>query len=122
MKINFFVLYYFLYIFSGPSKKLAKNAAAKAALASLCNISYSPMMHPQKNVPLPIDDKTSSMELPQIHADTIGRLVLEKFMEVIKGQESYSRRKVLAGIVMTEDMNFNEAKVCCQPFLLLINN
>ncbi|XP_037937105.1 double-stranded RNA-specific editase Adar-like isoform X2 [Teleopsis dalmanni] len=96
---------------TGPSKKLAKNAAAKAALASLCDISYSPMMHPQKNAPLPIDDKTSSMELPQIHADTIGRLVLEKFMEVIKGQESYSRRKVLAGIVMTENLNFNEAKV-----------
>ncbi|XP_068154399.1 double-stranded RNA-specific editase Adar isoform X3 [Drosophila tropicalis] len=95
----------------GPSKKLAKNAAAKAALASLCNISYSPMMAPQKNVPLPIDDKTSSMELPQIHADTIGRLVLEKFMEVIKGQEAYSRRKVLAGIVMTENMNFSDAKV-----------
>ncbi|XP_016939108.2 double-stranded RNA-specific editase Adar isoform X2 [Drosophila suzukii] len=96
---------------TGPSKKLAKNAAAKAALASLCNISYSPMVVPQKNVPLPIDDKSSSMELPQIHADTIGRLVLEKFMEVIKGQEAYSRRKVLAGIVMTENMNFCEAKV-----------
>ncbi|XP_034488208.1 double-stranded RNA-specific editase Adar isoform X3 [Drosophila innubila] len=96
---------------TGPSKKLAKNAAAKAALASLCNISYSPMMAPQKNAPLPIDDKSSSMELPQIHADTIGRLVLEKFMEVIKGQEAYSRRKVLAGIVMTENMNFCEAKV-----------
>ncbi|XP_032594594.1 double-stranded RNA-specific editase Adar isoform X5 [Drosophila grimshawi] len=96
---------------TGPSKKLAKNAAAKAALASLCNISYSPMMAPQKNAPLPIDDKSSSMELPQIHADTIGRLVLEKFMEVIKGQEAYSRRKVLAGIVMTDNMNFCEAKV-----------
>ncbi|EDW06228.2 double-stranded RNA-specific editase Adar isoform X3 [Drosophila mojavensis] len=96
---------------TGPSKKLAKNAAAKAALASLCNISYSPMMAPQKNAPLPIDEKSSSMELPQIHADTIGRLVLEKFMEVIKGQEAYSRRKVLAGIVMTENMNFCEAKV-----------
>ncbi|XP_046803480.1 double-stranded RNA-specific editase Adar isoform X6 [Lucilia cuprina] len=96
---------------TGPSKKLAKNAAAKAALASLCNISYSPMMHPQKSLPLPMDDKSASMELPQIHADTIGRLVLEKFMEVIKGQESYSRRKVLAGIVMTENMNFNEAQV-----------
>ncbi|EDW25846.1 GL14352 [Drosophila persimilis] len=81
------------------------------ALASLCNISYSPMVVPQKNVPLPIDDKSSSMELPQIHADAIGRLVLEKFMEVIKGQEAYSRRKVLAGIVMTENMNFFEAKV-----------
>ncbi|XP_055383248.1 double-stranded RNA-specific editase Adar [Condylostylus longicornis] len=96
---------------TGPSKKLAKNAAAKAALASLCNISYSPMMHPQKNLPIPIDDKTASMELPQIHADKIGMLVLEKFQEVIKGQESYSRRKVLAGIVMSENMNFNEAKV-----------
>ncbi|XP_032580122.1 double-stranded RNA-specific editase Adar isoform X1 [Drosophila sechellia] len=96
---------------TGPSKKTAKNAAAKAALASLCDISYSPMVVPQKNVPLPIDDKSSSMELPQIHADTIGRLVLEKFMEVIKGQEAYSRRKVLAGIVMTENMNFCEAKV-----------
>lgn len=60
---------------------------------------------------MPVDDKSSSMELPQIHADTIGRLVLEKFMEVIKGQEPYSRRKVLAGMVMTEDLNFNEAKV-----------
>lgn len=50
------------------------------------------------------------MELPQIHADTIGRLVLEKFMEVIKGQEAYSRRKVLAGIVMTENMNFVKPK------------
>lgn len=110
---------------SGPSKKLAKNAAAKAALASLCNISYSPMMHPLKNVPMPVDDKSSSMELPQIHADTIGRLVLEKFMEVIKGQEPYSRRKVLAGMVMTEDLNFNDAKVSavtsekvsCFPFI-----
>lgn len=100
-----------MFSITGPSKKLAKNAAAKAALASLCNISYSPMMHPQKSLPLPMDDKSASMELPQIHADTIGRLVLEKFMEVIKGQESYSRRKVLAGIVMTENMNFNEATV-----------
>lgn len=97
---------------------MAKNAAAKAALASLCNISYSPMMAPQKNAPLPIDDKSSSMELPQIHADTIGRLVLEKFMEVIKGQEAYSRRKVLAGIVMTENMNFCEAKVCTIVILI----
>lgn len=69
------------------------------------------MMNPQNNLPLPMDDKITSMELPQIHADTIGRLVLEKFMEVIKGQETYSRRKVLAGIVMTENMNFTEAKV-----------
>ena len=28
---------------TGPSKKMAKNAAAKAALASLCNISFSPL-------------------------------------------------------------------------------
>lgn len=28
---------------TGPSKKMAKNAAAKAALASMCNISFSPL-------------------------------------------------------------------------------
>lgn len=62
------------------------------------------------------------MELPQIHADTIGRLVLEKFMEVIKGQEAYSRRKVLAGIVMTENMNFCEAKVSTKILTLITSS
>ncbi|XP_013117971.2 double-stranded RNA-specific editase Adar-like [Stomoxys calcitrans] len=95
----------------GSSKKLAKNAAAKAALASLCNMSFSPMVQPAKKISLSVDDKFASLELPQVHADTIGRLVLEKFDEIMKQQEAYARRKVLAGIVMTRNMNFNEAQI-----------
>lgn len=62
---------------TGPSKKLAKNAAAKSALASLCNISYSPMQS------MPGNGGTASLlsanfgekcnELPQIIADGIGK-------------------------------------------------
>lgn len=73
--------------FIGPSKKLSKNAAAKAALASLCNISFSPLS--QKGVigAVPGMDVDSSddmnsgdvsscnknVELHQTFADTIGR-------------------------------------------------
>lgn len=64
---------------TGPSKKLAKNAAAKAALAALCNISYSPM----HTIPGILNANGSSLlanfgdkmcnELPQIIADGIGK-------------------------------------------------
>lgn len=60
----------------GPSKKLAKNAAAKAALASLCDISYSPMQAAQQNnevVPQNDFNKKESYELPQTFADAIGK-------------------------------------------------
>ncbi|EAT46267.1 AAEL002522-PA, partial [Aedes aegypti] len=88
---------------TGPSKKMAKNAAAKAALASMCNISFSPLQQAkfgQKNV-----------ELPQTFADAVGKLVIEKFNEVMKGNDVYSRRKVLAGIVMTQGYDAKSAKV-----------
>lgn len=39
------------------------------------------------------------------------RLILEKFLEITAPIENYNRRKVLAGIVMTENENINTAKV-----------
>lgn len=39
------------------------------------------------------------------------RLVLEKFAEATVSIENYSRRKVLAGIVMTENLDLKTAKV-----------
>ena len=46
----------------------------------------------------------SEFSLPQAVADKIGKLVMDKFTEIIVGQASqHSRRKVLAGIVMTTD-------------------
>lgn len=60
---------------SGPSKKLAKNAAAKAALAALCDISYSPMQALPASDAYSTNDKKESFELPQTFADAIGKYV-----------------------------------------------
>ena len=47
---------------------------------------------------------SSEFSLPQNVADKIGKLIMDKFTEVIVGQATqHSRRKVLAGIVMTTD-------------------
>lgn len=142
---------------TGPSKKMAKNAAAKAALASLCNISFSPLQQAKFGVmsssgiggggggggsgganggPLGSgglgagqvammggfgtngdagqccgDHQGKNVELPQTFADAMGKLVIEKFNEVMKGNDVYSRRKVLAGIVMTQGYDVKTAKV-----------
>lgn len=67
--INFFLIY------AGPSKKLAKNAAAKAALATLCDISYSPMQMKSTETAPVESNKKESCELPQPFADGIGKCV-----------------------------------------------
>uniref|UniRef100_A0A182QTY8 A to I editase domain-containing protein n=1 Tax=Anopheles farauti TaxID=69004 RepID=A0A182QTY8_9DIPT len=115
---------------TGPSKKMAKNAAAKAALASICNISFSPLQQSKfglisagasngamggpSGVAMNGDSgftPNKNFELPQTFADAIGKLVIEKFNEVMKGSDVYSRRKVLAGIVMTEGYEVKSARV-----------
>lgn len=74
---NLCVTYYFVFNLnnnlSGPSKKAAKNAAAKAALASLCNISYSPLQSTAIAVPKKQSDLCKTVELPQTFADVIGK-------------------------------------------------
>lgn len=46
----------------------------------------------------------AKFSLPQNVADKIGKLVMDKFTEVIVGHAAtHSRRKVLAGVVMTTD-------------------
>lgn len=71
---------------TGPSKRLAKTAAAKSALARLCNISYSPMQtaviqqlaaSEMLNVQNGTEnDSNSCAELPQLLADGIGKYVI----------------------------------------------
>ncbi|XP_058127235.1 double-stranded RNA-specific editase Adar isoform X2 [Anopheles coustani] len=115
---------------TGPSKKMAKNAAAKAALASICNISFSPLQQSKfglitsgagngslggsNSVSLNGDNsfkQNKNFELPQTFADAVGKLVIEKFNEVMKGSDVYSRRKVLAGFVMTHGYDVKTARV-----------
>lgn len=111
--------------FQGPSKKLSKNAAAKAALASLCDISFSPLnqkgLMPCSAMETDSSDDVSTsgepkkinqnVELPQTFADVIGRLVSTKYEELMVGNEVYARRKVLAGIVLTFGSDIKTAKV-----------
>jgi len=103
---------------SGASKKLAKQACARMALTALYNLSFTPGLMcnsevgengnghdgdknnfvPGTNIP------SSEFSLPQNVADKIGKLIMDKFTEVIVGQATqHSRRKVLAGVVMTTD-------------------
>lgn len=101
---------------TGPSKKLGKAAAAKAALAKLYNVTFSPFtssLQPNRNLgsagAAPISFE--QMALPQVLADHIARLVISKFTTLIEGQPMHSRRKVLAGIVMTTGPQMEDAKV-----------
>ncbi|XP_059044819.1 double-stranded RNA-specific editase Adar [Achroia grisella] len=84
----------------GSSKKLAKLAAARSALAVLDEGRV-------EAAPTP----TRTGFLPQTLADHIGKLVNEKFNEVMKGDLIHSKRKVLAGIVMTINNRPEGAKV-----------
>merc|ERR1712223_238040 len=99
---------------TGASKKLAKQACARMALTALYNLSFTPGMETGNEEKGALDDKDqlvpvtsvplSEFSLPQSVADKIGKLVLDKFTEIIVGQATqHSRRKVLAGIVMTTD-------------------
>ena len=46
-------------------------------------------------------------------ADNIGRLILEKYDELMVGHTQISRRKVIAGIVMTLDPEMKKMVVVC---------
>ncbi|XP_078033152.1 adenosine deaminase acting on RNA isoform X3 [Augochlora pura] len=99
---------------TGPSKKLAKAAASKAALAKLRNVHSSSFC-----IPLPVrvlPNFSSSghwqdqMQLPQMLADKIGKMVNQKFSELIQSKPQHARRKVLAGIVQTKG---SDAELIC---------
>jgi double stranded RNA-specific editase B len=53
----------------------------------------------------------SQFSLPQNIADKIGKLVMDKFAEIIVGQTQHSRRKVLAGVIMSKDEAMDELEV-----------
>ncbi|XP_070511692.1 adenosine deaminase acting on RNA isoform X2 [Cardiocondyla obscurior] len=93
---------------TGPSKKLAKAAASKAALAKLRNVHSSSF-----SLPLPIRVNYAPQEhmsLPQMLADKIGKMVNQKFSEIIQTKPQHARRKVLAGVVITKGQ---DAELIC---------
>lgn len=91
---------------TGPSKKLAKAAASKAALAKLRNVHSSTFCISLPVRILPNFTNTQftheQMSLPQMLADKIGKMVNLKFTELMQSKPQHARRKVLAGIVQTK--------------------
>lgn len=99
---------------TGPSKKLAKAAASKAALSKLKNVHSSSFHIPVSKNIIPNYLKSNfwqeQMTLPQALADKIGKLVSQKFSELMQNKSQHVRRKVLAGIVQTHGL---ETKLIC---------
>ncbi|XP_047210712.1 double-stranded RNA-specific editase 1-like [Girardinichthys multiradiatus] len=94
---------------SGRNKRLAKARAARAALSVLFNIELDQVPSRQ-----PIPREGLQLHLPQVLADAVFRLVVEKFRELTDNFTSpHARRKVLAGVVMTTGRDVKEAEVIC---------
>uniref|UniRef100_A0A8C4YYL1 Adenosine deaminase RNA specific B1a n=1 Tax=Gadus morhua TaxID=8049 RepID=A0A8C4YYL1_GADMO len=94
---------------SARNKKLAKARAAAAALAALFNVQLDQAPSRQ-----PIPSEGLQLHLPQVLADAVSRLVVDKFSELTDSFTSpHARRKVLAGVVMTTGADVKEAQVIC---------
>ncbi|RXM27972.1 Double-stranded RNA-specific editase 1, partial [Acipenser ruthenus] len=94
---------------SGRNKKLAKARAAQAALSSLFNMQLDQTPSRQ-----PIPREGLQLHLPQVLADSVSRLVVDKFSELTDNFTSpHARRKVLAGVVMTTGTDVKNAEVIC---------
>ncbi|XP_064135635.1 double-stranded RNA-specific editase 1 isoform X2 [Loxodonta africana] len=92
---------------SGRNKKLAKARAAQSALAAIFNLHLDQTPSRQ-----PIPSEGLQLHLPQVLADAVSRLVLDKFGDLTENFSSpHARRKVLAGIVMTTGTDVKDAKV-----------
>ncbi|XP_028254341.1 double-stranded RNA-specific editase 1-like isoform X2 [Parambassis ranga] len=94
---------------SGRNKRLAKARAAQAALSALFNMQLDQAPSRQ-----PIPREGLQLHLPQVLADAVSRLVVDRFSELTENFTSpHARRKVLAGVVMTTGSDVKEAQVIC---------
>jgi len=93
---------------SGNSKKLAKAAAARQALSVLVGVIAS--------TPSAVIHDTSISNMPDINmdqtlADKVAKYICDKFTELTAGNPTTSKRKVLAGFVMSNDSDKEDIRV-----------
>ncbi|XP_051854245.1 double-stranded RNA-specific editase 1 [Antechinus flavipes] len=92
---------------SGRNKKLAKARAAQSALACLFHMQLDQTPSRQ-----PIPKEGLQLHLPQVLADSVARLIVEKFSDLTENFTSpHARRKVLSGVVMTTGTDVKDAQV-----------
>uniref|UniRef100_A0A672K5C8 Adenosine deaminase RNA specific B1 n=1 Tax=Sinocyclocheilus grahami TaxID=75366 RepID=A0A672K5C8_SINGR len=102
---------------SGRNKKLAKARAAQAALSALFNMQLDQTPSRQ-----PIPREGLQLHLPQVLADAVSRLVVDKFSELTDNFTSpHARRKVLAGIVITTGTDVKDAQMRQRIFLPFVS-
>ena len=92
---------------SGRNKRIAKSKAAEEALLGLDGLRVSYDNHPAEAMQQ--SSYKSEEQMNQSIADHIGKIIMEKFNSLKAGLPDNIRRKVLAGIVMTENID-NELK------------
>ncbi|ROT72221.1 double-stranded RNA-specific adenosine deaminase, partial [Penaeus vannamei] len=90
------------------SKKLAKAAAARQALSKLYGVIASTPSAVLHHMPI---STMPNLHMPQTLADNIAKMVCDKFLELTSGNPTLAKRKVLAGIVMTNEENLEDMKV-----------
>ncbi|XP_076027706.1 double-stranded RNA-specific editase 1-like [Genypterus blacodes] len=94
---------------TGRNKRLAKSRAAQAALSALYHLQLD--QDPSRR---PVLRDGLQTHRPQVLADAVSRLVVDKFSELTDDFTSpLARRKVLAGVVMTTGADVTEAQVIC---------
>ncbi|XP_042858239.1 double-stranded RNA-specific editase Adar-like isoform X3 [Penaeus japonicus] len=93
---------------TGNSKKLAKAAAARQALSKLYGVIASTPSAVLHHMPI---STMPNLHMPQTLADNIAKMVCDKFLELTSGNPTLAKRKVLAGIVMTNEENLEDMKV-----------
>ncbi|KAF5301013.1 hypothetical protein FQR65_LT08996 [Abscondita terminalis] len=91
----------------GSRKKSAKHAAATAALNKLLGES---VMKSGMFLMSPYRRQNVTVEQQQL-ADHVGRLVLEKFGDLMKNDPFHARRKVISGIVMTRGSDLSDSEI-----------
>lgn len=93
---------------TGSSKKLAKAAVAQKVLNDLHGIVVGTSSVVIQDTPIA---DLPDIQMDQKLADKIAQLVTTKFRDLTAGNPSVAKRKVLAGIIMTNDWDKEDIKV-----------
>ena len=102
---------------TGSSKKFSKQACARAALSKLYGVNFvlsltsSPSSTGKEKLVVGTGIPLSKFSMDQEVADNVAKLVLEKFESLTIGNMVASRRKVIAGIVLSRGESMSELTV-----------